>query len=139
MPPPLETPLHLPSHPTSHRELLDLPALYSNFPLAVYFIHGNVYVSTLLSQSVPPSLSPASSMVCSPRLRFSSCSVNRFTIFPASIYMQGNCWSLSRVQLCDPMDCSSPGSSVHGILHARILEWVAISFSRGSSLPQSPA
>ena len=33
----------------------------------------------------------------------------------------------------DPMDCSPPGSSVHGILQARILEWVAISFSRGSS------
>ena len=31
--------------------------------------------------------------------------------------------------LCHPMDCSPPGSSVHGILHARILEWVAISFS----------
>ena len=37
--------------------------------------------------------------------------------------------------LCDPMDCNPPGSSVHGILHARILEWVAISFSRGSSQP----
>ena len=36
---------------------------------------------------------------------------------------------------CDPMDCNLPGSSVHGILQARILEWVAISFSRGSSLP----
>ena len=35
---------------------------------------------------------------------------------------------LSRVQLCDPMDCSLPGSSVHGIFQARILEWVAISF-----------
>ena len=33
--------------------------------------------------------------------------------------------------LCDPMDCSPPGSSVHGIFQARILEWVAISFSRG--------
>ena len=33
---------------------------------------------------------------------------------------------------CDPMDCSPPGSSVHGILQARILEWVAISFSKGS-------
>ena len=38
--------------------------------------------------------------------------------------------SLSRIRLCDPVDCSSPGSSVHGILQARILEWVAISFSR---------
>ena len=38
--------------------------------------------------------------------------------------------------LCDPVDCSPPGSSVHGILQARILEWVAISFSRGSSRPR---
>ena len=37
--------------------------------------------------------------------------------------------------LCDPMDCSLPGFSVHGISQARILEWVAISFSRGSSRP----
>ena len=37
--------------------------------------------------------------------------------------------------LCDPMDCSLPGSSVHGILQARILVWVAISFSRESSQP----
>ena len=35
--------------------------------------------------------------------------------------------------LCDPMDCSLPHSSVHGIFQARVLEWVAISFSRGSS------
>ena len=33
----------------------------------------------------------------------------------------------------DPMDCSPPGSSAHGILQARILEWAAITFSRGSS------
>ena len=38
--------------------------------------------------------------------------------------------------LCDSVDCSPPGSSVHGILQARILEWVAISFSRGSSQPR---
>ena len=37
--------------------------------------------------------------------------------------------------LCDPMDYSLPGSSVHGILQARILEWVAIPFSRGSFKP----
>ena len=35
--------------------------------------------------------------------------------------------------LCDPTDCSPPGSSVRGIFQARVLEWVAISFSRGSS------
>ena len=40
--------------------------------------------------------------------------------------------------LCDPMDCSLPGSSVHGILQARILEWVTISFSKGSSHGSNP-
>ena len=38
--------------------------------------------------------------------------------------------------LCNPIDCSLPGSSIHGILQARILEWVAISFSRRSSWPR---
>ena len=42
----------------------------------------------------------------------------------------------SCVTLCNTMDCSPPGSSVHGILQARILEWVAVSFSRGSSRPK---
>ena len=45
--------------------------------------------------------------------------------------------SLSRVQtLCDSMDYNLPGSSVHGIFQPRVLEWVAISFSRGSSRPR---
>ena len=44
--------------------------------------------------------------------------------------------TLSCLILCDPMDCSLPGSSVHGIPQARTLEWVAISFSRGSSPPR---
>ena len=39
----------------------------------------------------------------------------------------------SCLTLCNPMDCSLPGSSVHRIFKARILEWVAISSSRGSS------
>ena len=38
--------------------------------------------------------------------------------------------------LCDPVDCSLPGFSIHGILQARILEWVTISFSRGYSQPR---
>ena len=40
--------------------------------------------------------------------------------------------------LCDPLDCSLPGPSAHGILQARILEWVAVPFSRGSSLTSQP-
>ena len=38
--------------------------------------------------------------------------------------------------LCDPKDCSLPGSSVHAILQAKILEWIVIPFSRGSSWPR---
>ena len=38
--------------------------------------------------------------------------------------------------LCNPMDCSLPDSSVHGIFQARVLEWIAISSSRGSSQPR---
>ena len=49
----------------------------------------------------------------------------------------------SCLTLCDPMDCSPPGSSVHGVLQTTRLEWVAISYSRGSShpgiTPTSPA
>ena len=45
-------------------------------------------------------------------------------------------WCLT---LCDLMRCSLPGSSVHGILQARILEWIAIPFSRGSSQPRDGA
>ena len=40
------------------------------------------------------------------------------------------------VQLCNPMDCGPPGSSAHGMLQARILEWVATPSSRGSSRPR---
>ena len=45
----------------------------------------------------------------------------------------------SCVSLCDPMDCSRPGFSVHGIFQARILEWVAIPFLRRSSQPRDQA
>ena len=45
----------------------------------------------------------------------------------------------SCLAFCDPMECGLPGSSVHGILQARILEWVAIPFSRGSSQPRDRA
>ena len=44
--------------------------------------------------------------------------------------------SPSCLTLCDPMDCSLPGSSIHGIFQARVLDWAAISFSRGSSQPR---
>ena len=47
--------------------------------------------------------------------------------------MQGSCLvSQLYLTLCDPMDCNPPGSSVFRILQARVLEWIAISFSRSS-------
>ena len=48
-------------------------------------------------------------------------------------------WALvtqSCLTLCDPVDCIPPRFSVHGILQARILEWIIIPFSKGSSLPR---
>ena len=58
-----------------------------------------------------------------------------------SLVSFGKCWLLCRhaqlcPTLCDSMDCSPPGSAVYGIFQARILEWVAISFSRRSSRPR---
>ena len=64
---------------------------------------------------------------------------------PQHLILKGDfhmCLQLSEVAqscptLCNPMDCSLPGFSVHGLFQARILEWVAISFSRGSSWPRN--
>ena len=55
---------------------------------------------------------------------------------PFSLLLKWSEVTQSCPTLCDPMDCSPPGSSVHGIFQARVLEWVAISFSRGSSHPR---
>ena len=76
-------------------------------------------------------------------LAFSGSGTSLFLSFclltpPLSILACMPAQSLSHVQLCDPMDCRPPGSSVPGISQAWILEWVAISFSSGSSQPRSP-
>ena len=64
--------------------------------------------------------------------------LNCFTKTLSKTFTADSCFSprvraQSCLTLCDPMDCSPPGFSVHGISQARILEQVAISFSRGSS------
>ena len=53
------------------------------------------------------------------------------TVESGGVHMRAK--SRQSTALCNPMDCSPPGSSVHGILQARILEWVAMPSSRGSS------
>ena len=68
------------------------------------------------------------------------------SFYDTNIVMEGKL-SLGKVKMkvlvaqlcptvCNPMHCSPRGSSVHGILQARILEWVAVPFSRGSSRPR---
>ena len=52
---------------------------------------------------------------------------------PLSVYVLV---AQSCLTLCDPMDCSQPSSSIHGVLQARILKWVTILFSRGFSWPR---
>ena len=52
----------------------------------------------------------------------------RPSVTPCTLILTQSC-----LTLCDPVDCSPPGSSVHGILQARVLEWVAMPSSRGSS------
>ena len=62
-----------------------------------------------------------------PSFVFLSCEYIYTLTFETVVFVTKSCL------FCDLMDCSPPGSSVHGISQARILEWVAISFSRGSS------
>ena len=65
-----------------------------------------------------------------------SCSAGRFFASWATREVKWTEVAQPCLTLCDPMDCSLPGSSVDGIFQARILEWVAISFSRRSSWPR---
>ena len=60
-------------------------------------------------------------------------SLNYYKNFPKGVYIAAGKSLQSRPTFCSPIDGSPPGSSVHGILQARILEWVATPSSRGSS------
>ena len=57
---------------------------------------------------------------------------NEMGRFPHTLYQSESEVAQSYPTLCDPMECSLPGSSVHEILQARILQWVAISFSKSN-------
>ena len=65
------------------------------------------------------------------------CELKEATVKIKFIYPEASRGAQSCPTLCDPMDCSPPGSTVHGNSQARILEWVAISFSRGASSPRN--
>ena len=68
-------------------------------------------------------------------------SMLQYAIYYIHIFLYVRAWVCAKLlqlclTLCDPMNCSPPDSSVHWILQARILEWVAIASSRGSSWPR---
>ena len=74
-----------------------------------------------------------------PSIQFFDCLACYFVAFPTWLtrrIIKYRCSARLCLTLCDPMDCSLPGFSVHGIPQARILEWFAISYSRGSSRPR---
>ena len=104
--------------------------LYSSFPLVIYYTHGSVCMSILPPQFIPPS---PSSAVSTSQFSTSVSPILPFCRF--HIYMC--CVCAKSLQSCPTlhnfMDYSPPGSSVHGILQARILEWAVISSSRESS------
>ena len=57
-------------------------------------------------------------------------------LFDVCVWFMHACMLQSHLTLCNPVDCSPPGSSVHGILQSRILDWVAMPSSKGSSQPR---
>ena len=103
--------------------VLDLSSLTEDTRL---FIIGTIFIITDSSLAIP------------------CLAMNAPTALKHSVYYSSNfadaCMHAKSLQscptLCNSMDCSPPGSSVHGILHARKLEWVSMPSSRGSSQPR---
>ena len=152
---------------------------HSSFPLAIYFTHGGVYMSMLLSQFIPligkdpgtrqdwrqekkgtiewemvgwhhqlyghefkqaPGIGDGQGgrACCSAWGHRELDMTERLNWAKASVILKIVKVLVAQPcpTLCDPMDCSLLGSSVHGIFQARILEWVAIPFLRGSYWPR---
>ena len=164
---------HLPTHPPPlgcHRAPGWTSCVIQQLPrLAIYFTHGSVYMSLLLSQFIPPSPSPVLqigssvpfsrlhiyALICdicfslsdfllpvqqvlgsSTTLQWTQIHSFLWLIFHC-IYVPVFCvCAQSCLTPCNPVNCTPPGSSVHEIFQARILEWVPISYSRGSSWPR---
>ena len=94
---------------------------------------------SFLLLSLPPSLHSSAHFFPSLLVSFLSPSRHFLNIFQVHTHTHTHTHtevSQSRLTLCNPVDCSPPGSSVHGIFQAWIVEWVAVSFSRGSSWPR---
>ena len=114
------------------------PSLSFIEPFASYVSTGYIYVTGLWHLRIP---SYISIVFCHHETRkkgmaiFHVCLVKLLVVVILSFVCLCVC-AQSCLNLCNPMDCSLPGSSVHEIFQAKILEWVAISSSRGSSWPR---
>ena len=129
---PILNPPPTPSHPSglSQYTSFECPVSCFELELVIYFTYDNIHVSILFSQINPPLPSPteSKSLVLYLCLFWYLAYRVIVTIFLISMLC---CAKLlqSCLTLCDPLDCSPPGSSVHGILQAEYCHWVAISFS----------
>ena len=109
-------------------------------PIWVLFLCKFSHICSLFSFCICWAIVINLSQFCYPKLsldtgsilNFGEIDVSRFQYESEKVKVK----SLSRGRLCDPMDCSLPRSSVHGLFQARVLEWVALSFSRRSSRPR---
>ena len=115
-PPPLLSPTY--PHGLSQCTGFECPVSCIELGLVICFTYGNIHVSMLFSQIIPPLPFPTESK----NLFFIS--VSLLLSHAAAAKSTQSCPSL-----CDPIDGSPPGSPVPGILQARTLEWVAIVFS----------
>ena len=120
--------------------LLLLPSIFPRIrvfsnELAPHITSGGQSIGVSASTSVLPMNIPADSYACK---RLKSIGSKALILDQQNLYHQGSCCLVCQwcPTLCDPMDCSLPRSFVHGIFHARVLEWVAIFFSIGSSQPR---
>ena len=118
------------SHSSYYRILSRVPCAIQG--LTVSTLNNSGYMLIPDSQSIPPGNHKFFFQVCE-----SVCFVNTFySVSVKGTQSKDTEVTQSCLTLCSPVDCRPPGSSVHGISQARILEWVAISFSRQSFRPR---
>ena len=117
---------------------LKCPFRYFCFPKGLlYIVPQGDSTKFLISLSLPKTLPYFTGSSLSMQISFFSYRAFCNPSIPTLDFLKVEVWiSQSCPTLCNPMDCSPPGSSVHGIFQARMLEWVAISFSRGSFPPR---
>ena len=102
-----------------------------------WILHSRGQYSSTLTNLGPGARQPGTPSIPESTHWFKLSDSKPLSCYPASPTLLVQCSvTQSCLTLWDPMDCSPPGSSVHGILQAGILEWVAISSSRGSSQPR---